>query len=166
MLQFKELCDNNYLLWEDEYDLYKEWSQVIEARPRYINIMYSRITEKDEQALNDDKICFGDYSDNDRRQAFFLSHHQMMAYHQWLSYCPEEAALFQNLKVSKPVCTALINMKMSLLEFSQRWCAYQAITKQAPGFSLTLGLNCLEANYKLGKELAAKMAADGFWHQY
>jgi hypothetical protein len=38
MLQFKELCYNNYMLCEDEYDLYKEWTQVIEARPRYINI--------------------------------------------------------------------------------------------------------------------------------
>jgi hypothetical protein len=55
MLQFKELCDNNYLLCEDEYDLYKEWTQVKKARPRYINIIYGRITDKDEQALNDDK---------------------------------------------------------------------------------------------------------------
>ncbi len=34
MLQFKELCDNSYLLCNDECDLYKEWTQVIEARPR------------------------------------------------------------------------------------------------------------------------------------
>ncbi len=38
MLQFKELCDNNYLLCKDEYDLYKKRTQVIEARPRHINI--------------------------------------------------------------------------------------------------------------------------------
>jgi hypothetical protein len=56
MLQFKELCDINYLLCEDEYDLNKEWTQVIEARPRYINIMYGRIADKDEQAWNNDKI--------------------------------------------------------------------------------------------------------------
>jgi hypothetical protein len=37
MLQFKELCDNNYLLCKDEYDLYKEWTQVIEAMPRYFS---------------------------------------------------------------------------------------------------------------------------------
>jgi hypothetical protein len=42
---------------------------------------------------------------------FFLAHHQMSSYHQWLSYCPEEAALFQNFEVSKPVCTAPINEK-------------------------------------------------------
>jgi hypothetical protein len=54
MLQFKELCNNNYMLCEDEYDLYKKLTHVIEARPRYINIMYSRIT--DEQAWNNDKI--------------------------------------------------------------------------------------------------------------
>jgi hypothetical protein len=35
-----------------------------------------------------------DYSDHNRRQAFFHAHHQMLAYHQWLSYCPEEATLF------------------------------------------------------------------------
>jgi hypothetical protein len=55
MLQFKESCDNNYLLCKDEYDLYKEWTQVIEARPRYINTMYSWIADKDEQAWNDDR---------------------------------------------------------------------------------------------------------------
>jgi hypothetical protein len=50
MLQFKELCIKNYLLCKDEYDLYKEWTQVIEARPRYINIKYGQITDKDERA--------------------------------------------------------------------------------------------------------------------
>jgi hypothetical protein len=53
-------------------------------------------------------------------------------------------------------------MKMSLIEFSQRWYAYQAITKQALGIPLTTGLNGLEVNYKLGREVAAKMAVDGF----
>jgi hypothetical protein len=98
MLQFKELCDNNYMLCKDEFDLYKEWTHVIEARPRYIHIMYGRITDEDEQAWNDDKNRFDDYSDNNCRQAFFLAHHQMLAYHQWLFYCPEEAALFQNFE--------------------------------------------------------------------
>ncbi len=53
MLQFNRFCDNNYMLCKDEYDLYKEWTQVIEARCRYINIMYSWITDVDEQAWND-----------------------------------------------------------------------------------------------------------------
>ncbi len=66
-LQFKELCDNNYFLCEGEYDQYKEWTQVIEARPRYINIMSGLITDKDEQAWNDDENQFDDYSDNNRR---------------------------------------------------------------------------------------------------
>jgi hypothetical protein len=51
--------------------------------------MYGRITDKDE-----DKSQFDDSSDNNRRQAIFLAHHQMLARHQWLSYRPEEAALF------------------------------------------------------------------------
>jgi hypothetical protein len=94
MLQLKELCDNIYMLCKDEYDLYKERTQVTEARPRYINIMSGRITDEDERAWNDDENRFDDSSDNDRRQAFFHTHHQLLAYHQWLSYCPEEAALF------------------------------------------------------------------------
>jgi hypothetical protein len=111
MLQFKELCDNNYMLCKDEYDLYKEWTQVTEARPRYMNIMYGRINDKDKRAWNNDENRFNDSSDNNRRQAFFLANHLMLAYHQWLSYCPEEAALFQIFEVSKPVCTASINEK-------------------------------------------------------
>jgi hypothetical protein len=55
MMQFKELCNNNYMLCEDEYDIYKEWTQVTEARPRYINIMYGWINDEDERAWNDDK---------------------------------------------------------------------------------------------------------------
>ncbi len=109
MMQFKELCNNNYMLCKDEYDLYKEWTWVAEARPRYINIVYGWINDKDKRAWNDDENWFDDSSDNNRRQAFFLAHHQMLAYHQWLSYCPEEAVLFQNFEVSKPVCTASIN---------------------------------------------------------
>jgi hypothetical protein len=56
--------------------------------------MYGQITDKDEQAWNEDKSRFDNSSDNNRRQAFFLVHHQMLAHHQWLSYCSEEAALF------------------------------------------------------------------------
>ncbi len=117
-LKFKELFDNNYFLCKNEHDLYKEWAQVIEARPRYINIMSGLITDKDERAWNNDENQFDHYSGNDRRQAFFLVHHQMLAYHQWLSFCPEEAALFHNFEVSKSVCLAMIIMKMSHKEFS------------------------------------------------
>jgi hypothetical protein len=86
------------LLCEDEYDLYEEWTQVVEARPRYIKIMSGLITDEDEQGWNNDKNQFDDYSDNNRRKAFFLLHQQLLAYHQWLSYPPEEAALFCNLR--------------------------------------------------------------------
>jgi hypothetical protein len=55
MMQFKELCNNNYMLCKDEYDLYKEWTQVTEARPRYINIMYGWMNDKDKQVWNDDE---------------------------------------------------------------------------------------------------------------
>jgi hypothetical protein len=43
--------------------------------------MSGLITDKDEQAWNDNENQLDDYSDNDRRQAFFIAHHQMMAYH-------------------------------------------------------------------------------------
>jgi hypothetical protein len=72
--------------------------------------MSGLITDKDEGAWNDDENQFDNYSDNNCRQAFFLVHHQMLAYHQWLSFCPEEAALFHNFEVSKSVCLALIIM--------------------------------------------------------
>jgi hypothetical protein len=80
--------------------------------------MSGLITDKDEQAWNDDKNQFDNYSDNDCRQAFFLAFHQMLAYHQWLSFCQEETALFCNFEVRKSVCLALIIMKMSHKEFS------------------------------------------------
>jgi hypothetical protein len=58
--------------------------------------MSGLITDKDERAWNDKEIQFDYYSDNNHRQAFFHAHHQMLAYHQWLSFCPEEATLFHN----------------------------------------------------------------------
>jgi hypothetical protein len=39
--------------------------------------MSGLITDEDEQAWNDDKNQFDDYSDNNCSQAFFLSNHQM-----------------------------------------------------------------------------------------
>jgi hypothetical protein len=119
LLQFKELCDDNYFLCKGEYDLYKEWAQVKKAKPRYRSIMSNLITDKDEQAWNDNEDHFDNYSDDNRRQAFFLAHHQMLAYHQLgLSFCPEEAALFHNFEVSKSVCLVLIMMKMSHKELT------------------------------------------------
>ena len=55
MMQFNELCNNNYMLCKHEYDLYKEWTQVTEARPRYINIMYGQINDKNKRVQNSDK---------------------------------------------------------------------------------------------------------------
>jgi hypothetical protein len=49
--------------------------------------MYGWITDKDERAWNNYKNRFDVYSDNSRRQAFSLLHHQMLAYPQCLSYC-------------------------------------------------------------------------------
>ncbi len=48
------------------------------------------------------------------------------------------------------------------MEFSLRWYSYQAITKQAPGFPLSIGMNGLKVNYKLGREVASEMSAVGF----
>ncbi len=36
------------------------------------------------------------------------------------------------------------------------------ITKRAPSFPLTTGMNGLEVNYKSGREVAAKMSVVGF----
>jgi hypothetical protein len=60
------------------------------------------------------------------------------------------------------VCTVSINEKLYLIEISLCWYAYQAITKQDPGFPLTTGMNGLKVNYKLGREVAAEMSVVGF----
>jgi hypothetical protein len=86
------------ILCKDEYHLYDEWTQVTEGRARFVSIIYGWITDKDERAWNKDKSRFDDSSDNSRRQAFFLAHHQMLAHHQWLSYRPEKATLFSKLQ--------------------------------------------------------------------
>ncbi len=71
------------------------------VKPKYINIMSGMITEEEEHKMNDKKNHFEDGSDDDRKQAFFLAHCQLLAYHHWLLFCPEEAALFQKFEVSQ-----------------------------------------------------------------
>jgi hypothetical protein len=118
LLQFKALCDNNCFLCGGVNHLYKEWTQVVKAKPRYINIMSGLIIDKDKQAWNNDEDHFDGYSGDNCRQAFFLAHHQMLAYHHWLLFCPEEAALFCKFVVSKSVSLFLIMMKMFHQEFT------------------------------------------------
>jgi hypothetical protein len=96
MRQIKALHDNDYYLCMNEYRLYKEWEELTRARP----IMDGLITEDDEQEMNDEENPYNDRVDKDCSRAFFLACHQLMAYHHWLLFCPEEAALFWRFKVS------------------------------------------------------------------
>jgi hypothetical protein len=73
---------------------------VITTKPKYNAIMSKLITDKDEE---DEENHFNDGSDDNCRQAYFLVHHQLLAHHRWLSFCPQKAALFQQFKVSKLV---------------------------------------------------------------
>jgi hypothetical protein len=43
--------------------------------------MSGLIIDENEQAWSNDEDHFDDYSDNNCRQAFFLAHHQVLAYH-------------------------------------------------------------------------------------
>jgi hypothetical protein len=80
--------------------------------------MSSLIKDKNEQAWSGDEDHFDDYSDINRRQGFFLGHHQVLAYHLWLLFCPEEAALFCMFEESKSVHLFLTMMKMSTQEIT------------------------------------------------
>jgi hypothetical protein len=74
------------------------------AKPKYINIMSALITEEGEQEMNNKENHSDNGSDINRSRAFFLAHHQLLVYHCWLLFCPEEAALFQKFEVSQFVC--------------------------------------------------------------
>ncbi len=62
------------------------------------------ITEDDEQEMNNEENHYDNRADEEHSQAFFLAYHQLMAYHHWLSFCPEEAALFQRFEATHFVC--------------------------------------------------------------
>ncbi len=96
----KALCDSNYAPCRGEYYLYKEWVAVIMEKSKYIAIMFGVITDKDK---NDKEKHINDGLDHDCRQAHFLAHHQLLAHHCWLSFCPQEEALFQKFEISKLV---------------------------------------------------------------
>ncbi len=90
ILNMKELWDNNYLLCEDEYDLYKEWTQVKEARPRYINIRV------DCQITHPHHLCI------------FISHYQKFYY-----YCTLTSALtLIFLMIWPPICLFFIKTRI------------------------------------------------------
>jgi hypothetical protein len=94
MRQFTALCDDDYFLCRDEHHLYNECEEVTRARPRYISIMSGLVTEEAEQEMNDKENHYDKGADKDLSQAFFLVYHQLMAYHCWLLFHWEEAALF------------------------------------------------------------------------
>jgi hypothetical protein len=86
------LCDNDYVPFKGEYYLNKKWAAMITAKPKYIAIISRLITDKDGE---DKGNHFDNGLDDDCRQACFLAHHQLLVYHCWLSFHPQEAALFQ-----------------------------------------------------------------------
>jgi hypothetical protein len=64
----------------------------------------------------------------------------------------------------KSVCVSCLDFSYTCLnnKNAQRWYAYQARTNQALGFPLRTGLNGLQVDHQLDKELVTKMTAEGF----
>ncbi len=73
------------------------------AKAKYIDIMSRLIIDEDEGARDKEEIHFDYGLDKDCRQAYFLAHHQLLAFRCWLLFCPQEAAFFQQCEVSKLV---------------------------------------------------------------
>jgi hypothetical protein len=104
MRRFKALCNDNYSLCYDDHHLYEEWEEVFRARPKYISIMSGLVTEEEEREMNGKENHVNDGLDEGCSQEFFLAYHQLVVYHCWLSFCLDEAALFQRFEVTQFLC--------------------------------------------------------------
>jgi hypothetical protein len=98
------LCNDDYSLCYDEHHISEEWKKVFRARPNYNSITSGLVTDEDKQKMNDKENQSGNGLDKDHSRVLFLAYHQLVAYHHWLLFCPDEAALFQRVKVSQFMC--------------------------------------------------------------
>ncbi len=99
MCKFKNLCKDG-LLDPGDYVIFADWSAINKSQEKYIRIKDGLILEGEVQDMNDEDFFYNEGPYKERVCGFFLAHHQVVAYHCWLSSCPADLERFCEFEVS------------------------------------------------------------------
>jgi hypothetical protein len=129
MERVQEMCED-WLLGTGDYGIFEDWSAIDRSRDGYIRIRDGLVSEGEIQEMNDKEIFYDKGPKKARVHGFFLAYHQVVAYHQWLSFRPTKLGRYLKFKVNlvRVMCLACSFIFLILMErnFSIGRCIRQA----------------------------------------
>jgi hypothetical protein len=99
MRRFKNLCEDG-LLGPGDYGIFEDWSAINKLQEKYIRIKDGLISEGEVQDMNDEESFYDKGPYEERVCGFFLTYHQVVAYHCWLLFCPADLERLREFEVS------------------------------------------------------------------
>ncbi len=99
MKRFEEMCKDG-LLGPGDYVIFKDWLAINRSRDEYIRIRDGLVLEGEVQEMNNEENFYEKEPYKARVCAFFLAHHQVCAYCQWLLFHPMDLERYHKFKVS------------------------------------------------------------------
>jgi hypothetical protein len=117
---FKEMCKNGLLGLED-YGLFEEWSAIVRSRDGYIRIRDGLVLEREIQEMNDKENFYDEGPYQARVHGFFLTYHQVVAYHWWLLFCPMDLECYCEFEVSLERITFIARLLVFFLSNRQKF---------------------------------------------
>ena len=93
MHKLKNLCADG-LLGPGDYGIFEDWSAINKLQEKYICIKDGLISEGEVQDMIDEENFYNEGPYKERVCGFFLAYHQVVAYHCWLSFSPEDLERF------------------------------------------------------------------------
>jgi hypothetical protein len=99
MHKFKNLRDDG-LLGLGDYGIFEDWSAINKSQEKYIRIKDGLVLEGEVQEMNDEEKFYNEGPYEERVCGFFLAYHQVVAFHCWLLFRPEEVERLHEFEVS------------------------------------------------------------------
>jgi hypothetical protein len=99
MVRFQEMCEDG-LLGPGDYGIFKDWLDINRLQDGYIRIRDGLVLEGEIQEMNSKENFYDEGQYQARVCGFFLTYHQVVAYHWWLSFHPTESEGYPEFKVS------------------------------------------------------------------
>jgi hypothetical protein len=93
------MCEDGNL-GPGDYVIFEDWSAVGKSRDGYLRIRDWLVLEGEVQEMKNDENFYDEELHKARVCAFFLTYHQVRAYHWWLSFHPMDLEHYPKFKVS------------------------------------------------------------------
>jgi hypothetical protein len=99
MERFQEMCKDG-LLGQGDYEIFKYWTAIDRSRDGYILTRDGLVWDGEIQEMNNEENFYNEGPYQACVHGFFLVYHQVVAYHQWLSFRLTEFERNLEFKVS------------------------------------------------------------------